>query len=394
MTNTGPIAGRWTKTLAYFASFVALGLALAALGPTLPCLADLAGVSLSSLSTIFIARSGGYLAGAVTGGRLYDRIPGHVVLGTVIAVMALCLALVPFGRSLPLLALILFILGWGEGGVDVGGNTLLVWLYPCGLSPWMHALHFFFGVGALVSPLIVAYTMESHGSIASVYWLLAVLLLPISLVILIQPSPPIAEHAKDRTASLAGHRTSLLFIGGLLFAAAGAEIGFGSWIYTFAIRLQLTDALSAAVLTSTYWTAFTIGRLFGIPLSARLSPPAILLLCGAGCGTGVLSLWIRPDAALWAGTVVAGFAVGPMFASIVALAELTMPISGRSTGWFLVGSSAGAMSVPWIIGQFFETAGPQVTWVVILLDLCLGFGIYAIFEIRNRKITDLPGARR
>ena len=79
-----PDPGRLTKTLAYYGAFVGLGLVLASLGPTLPGLADAIGASLSSLSTIFVARSTGYLAGALIGGRGFDRLPGHPLMAVML----------------------------------------------------------------------------------------------------------------------------------------------------------------------------------------------------------------------------------------------------------------------------------------------------------------------
>jgi sulfite exporter TauE/SafE len=42
-----------------------------------------------------------------------------------------------------------------------------------------------------------------------------------------------------------------------------------------------------------------------------------------------------------------------------------MTLSGAITSWFLIGSSLGAMTFPLIIGQLFESQGPQVVMVVI-----------------------------
>jgi len=65
------------RTLGYYAAFIALGLVSASLGPTLPGLANNTGSQLSHISLLFVARSSGYLAGSLLGGRLYDRITGH-----------------------------------------------------------------------------------------------------------------------------------------------------------------------------------------------------------------------------------------------------------------------------------------------------------------------------
>ncbi|MFL2540660.1 MAG: hypothetical protein ACJ0UT_01560 [Candidatus Latescibacterota bacterium] len=55
---------------AYYCAFVGLGLVLSSLGPTLPALADLTGVSLGALSSVFLGRSTGYLLGALLGGTI------------------------------------------------------------------------------------------------------------------------------------------------------------------------------------------------------------------------------------------------------------------------------------------------------------------------------------
>ena len=72
---------RWqVQTAAYFGVMVSLGLANAALGPTLPRVAAQAGVTIGAVSILFSARSLGYLCGSLLSGRLYDRLPGHPVM--------------------------------------------------------------------------------------------------------------------------------------------------------------------------------------------------------------------------------------------------------------------------------------------------------------------------
>ena len=384
--------GRLAKTLAYYGSFIGLGLVLASLGPTLPRLAALTGATLGTLSSIFVARSAGYLTGAMLGGRLFDRLPGHPLMAGMLTLMAICLAAVPLSPSVFVLTGVLFILGFGEGALDAGGNTLLVWLYPTGLGPWMNGLHFFFGVGAFASPIVVTYAIGADGSIANAYWILATLLIPLILIIAVQPSPPIAHHARETESNLTAHRVTILLVGGLLFAAVGAEVAYGNWIYTYALTRELADATGAAALTSAYWGAFTIGRLLAIPLATRATPNTIMALCFAGIAAGSLAILAQPDShwVLWAGTMAAGVAVAPMFATVISLAENRMPISGRATGWFFVGSSAGGMSIPWVIGQLFETWGTAWTFYVVLADVFVGLVVLVIFKRKTSERTVAP----
>ncbi len=384
---------RLWRTCAYYCAFVGLGFVLSSLGPTLPALSNLLGVSLGALSTVFVARSGGYLAGAMLGGRLYDRFAGHPLMASMLAIMALAMACAPLSPSLTVLTCVFVCLGVAEGTLDVGGNTLLTWLYPSGLGPWMNGLHFFFGVGAMLSPLIIGYAMGQTGSVAVAYWSLAALLIPGIVLLLILPSPPIAAHAREQSGSLRVHRKTIFLVAGLLFATVGAEVGLGNWIYTYSITLQIADDAGAALLTSAFWGAFTLGRLLGIPLAARLAPASILLLCIAGCTAGAALALLQPDARglIWSATIVSGLAVAPMFATILALAGEHMPITGKATGWLFVGSSTGGMSIPWIVGQLFESSGPTAAFHVILADLGVGLAILAVFWF-HRGRASLPGA--
>jgi hypothetical protein len=63
----------------------------------------------------------------------------------------------------------------------VGGNTLLVWVHRDTVGPFMNALHFFFGLGAFLSPLIIAQVLLRGGDLARAYWTLAILLLPAAI---------------------------------------------------------------------------------------------------------------------------------------------------------------------------------------------------------------------
>jgi hypothetical protein len=43
------------------------------------------------------------------------------------------------------------------------------------------------------------------------------------------------------------------------------------------------------------------------------------------------------------------------------------------------------MSVPWLIGQLFESVGPQVAMVIIMADLVIAVGIFAAMMLSARQ---------
>ena len=388
--------GRRAATFGYFAAFVALGMASASLGPTLPALAELTGSRLAEISRLFVARSLGYLAGSLLGGRLYDRIPGHPVMAVALLGMAAALALAPLLPALWLLFAAILILGLAEGTLDVGGNTLLVWVHRETVAPFMNGLHFFFGLGAFFSPLIIAQIVGHGGGIGLAYWTLAGLLLPASCWLFPLPSPPAPRAVASDGSDCGGSGGSLGLIVGFFFLYAGAEVGFGGWIYSYTVALGLSSQTAAAYLTSAFWGALTAGRLLGIPLAARFPPQAVLLADLLGCLGSFGLLLVAPGslAATWIGTCGAGLCMASIFPAMLSMAQARMRITGRATGWFFVGASAGGMTLPWLVGQFFESGGPRTMVVILLLDLGAALAILALLAVRSVGPLHLRTPRR
>jgi FHS family Na+ dependent glucose MFS transporter 1 len=379
-------SARIAQTAGYFAAFIAMGMYAAALGPTLPDLAAQTGVALSQVSILFSARAFGYLLGSVAIGRLYDRLAGHRVMAIMLLLMMAGMIAVPAVPLLPLLVAVFLFLGITEAGVDVGGNTLIIWRHGARVGPFMNAMHFCFGVGAFVAPIIIAQVMLRTAGIAWAYRLLALLMLPAVIWVARTPSPrPPAAHEQ---AGLAAPRPWPVFlIAALLFLFVAAEASYGGWVYSYAIKLNVGTVATAAYLTSAFWGALTLGRLVSIPLAARFRPAALLLGNILGCLAGLIIVLLGSGSlpALWAGTFIFGFAMGPLFPTTISFASTRMATTGRVTALFLIGGSLGVMLLPWLIGQLFEPLGPQIAMWLITLAMVLSAGVYGLLMVDARR---------
>ncbi len=371
---------RLSKTAGYYAAFIALGLTSASLGPTLSGLAANTGTAISQISILFSARAFGYLLGSLLGGRLFDRMRGHPVMALMLAGMVTSMALVPGLKLLWLLALVILLIGVAEGSVDVGANTLIVWVHRGDVGPYMNGLHFFYGVGAFISPLIVGQVLlRSGGGITWAYWVVAVIMVPVVLYMARQPSPVNQDVIeKDSADTKLASPALVALISLFIFLYVGAEISFGGWIYTYAVALGLATPAAAAYLTSGFWGALTVGRLLAIPVAARFRPRTILLvdLLGSMAAVGLILVYPASLTVAWVGSIGAGLFMASVFPTTLSLAERRMPITGQVTSWFFVGASLGSMTVPYIIGQLFESTGPVVTMIAILICLVLAVGVY------------------
>jgi len=381
------------RTIGYYAAFIVFGAATAALGPTLPSLAEHAGVTLSAIGFLFTFRSAGYLAGSLGGGRLYDRLPGHPVLAGALLLMAAALVILPLPGVLWLLAAVMLVLGLAEGSIEVGSNALLLWVHREKAGPFVNGLHFFFGVGAFLSPIAVAWAAGLLGDGTSAYWLLAALTLPVALWIVRLPSP--SRQAADAAGGPAAPvDVTLVALVTLFFALyAGIEHSFGGWIFSYATARGLATASAAAYLSSAFWGAITVGRLLAIPLLVRIKPATIILadLLGVLISLGLFLISPRSPAATWIATVGLGLSLASIVPTTLAFVGQHMAVTALATGWFFVGLGAGAMTIPLLIGRVFEQVGPYTMPLILTVDLALALVLFLVLRLyADRRVPEEP----
>jgi len=379
---------KYITTAAYYLAFILLGLTISAEGPTLLKLSQHTSSTLGQISSIFLFGSFGYLSGSFISGRIYDRIPGHQFMSGVLIMLGIVTALVPVATSLPMLLVIVLILGLAKGALDVGCNTLLLWVHNEKVGPFMNGLHAFFGVGAFISPLIVAGVMKSTSDIYWVYWSFAIAAFPIAFFIWSLPSPPARATPEEHKAMpMPFIPVAVMVLCFVLYV--GAEAGYGNWIYTYAFKLNLGTEITANYLTSAFWGCFTVGRLFGILISTRAKPLTILTMDFIGCLASIGLILLFQDSAtiLWVGSVLLGISLASIFPTFLTLTEERMHITGAMTGWFLVGGGLGGMIVPWLIGQAFVKLGPESMIAIVLASIVLNIVALILFTRVSTKVT-------
>lgn len=381
-----------TKTTAYYLAFISLGITSASLGPTLPGLADQTHTHLEEIGNLFIARSLGYVGGSLLGGRLYDRWLGHPIMALSVFLIAAMFMGVPFLTHLWLLMLILFLVGVGEGVMDVGGNTLIVWLHGREVGPYMNGLHLFFGVGAFIAPMIVAQALSWSGNIQAAYWAFGLIVLGVAFIFAFLPSPPI-RHT-DPT-QVEGGQMNYLLVGMItlfFFLYVGIEITMGGWISTYALETKLTNEVNAPLLASAFWAAFTFGRLVAIPLAFRLRPRVILMsdLLGTLISLVILLMFPHSLVAVSLASMLLGFSVASIFPTMLAFAERRVNITANITSIFFFGASLGTMCLPALMGRIINYFGPMALFWTILADLLLAIVLFIALMRYTDKTYPTP----
>lgn len=380
---------------AYYSSFLLLGMVTAVLGPSLIKLAEQTGSSLAGVSVFFPVRAGSYLLGSWLAGRLFDRYKGHRLLITALGVIGAALVIVPIVPQLGMMIGVLVVMGLGMGLMDVGCNTLLLWTVGKRPGPFLNGLHFFYGLGSLAAPIFLALAFERQQGVSLGYWAAAALTVPILLQLFSLSSPvqnrhP-AEGGKSTAEAGAEDRTEVIpsgvpLLAVFLFFYVGVEVGYGGWLYTYGLKLNLESEVSGAYLTSVFWGTFTLGRLLSVPLSDRLTPGK-MLVGDLALGSGVLLALALFPAGTWLIrilTVLLGLALASVFPTTLALAGKQQELSARATSWFFVSGGLGAVVLPWVIGVLIAESGPGTFPYVLLGSFLAGVCVLIVYLVRFR----------
>ncbi|KAF2353352.1 Major facilitator superfamily [Trinorchestia longiramus] len=155
---------------------------VAFLGPTLLDLECRISSVFSSMSWVFFSQSLFTLVGSACGGFLVQSkhyqhcftlylppmpelterqnrarnisLGSHVVLLSSVVMMAITLTVVPECTLLGTLTATLAVMGFFMGTIDTVANISMLQLYGRDVAPFLQALHFFYGLGAFLSPIV------------------------------------------------------------------------------------------------------------------------------------------------------------------------------------------------------------------------------------------------
>ncbi|OWF47704.1 sodium-dependent glucose transporter 1A-like [Mizuhopecten yessoensis] len=137
-------------------SFVILGWLVAQFGPSFLDLRIITNTDLKKASSYLTSGSVGYLVGSLISGLLFDRFNKVLLLFLYTFTGVFFSAILPWCYLYELMMTVQFCRGFYGGGLDTGGNALLISTWGQDGRSFLQALHFSFAIGGIVSPLVTA----------------------------------------------------------------------------------------------------------------------------------------------------------------------------------------------------------------------------------------------
>ncbi|XP_033762666.1 sodium-dependent glucose transporter 1A-like [Pecten maximus] len=146
-------------------SFVILGWLVAQFGPSFLDLRIITNTDLKKASSFLTSGSVGYLVGSLVSGMLFDRFNKILLLFIYTFTGVFFSAVLPWCFLYELMMTVQFCRGFYGGGLDTGGNALLISTWGQDGRSFLQALHFSFAIGGILSPLATAPFLLEEGSL-------------------------------------------------------------------------------------------------------------------------------------------------------------------------------------------------------------------------------------
>ncbi len=395
MKNRSLSSSTPSLSLAFF-GFTLVGIAGGVTSVLLPSLDAFYHVGDATLGLLFLGTSLGYFLAALGSGLLAERLGlrWFLILGAIIVLVGQCGS----GLRLPFVLLLCMrtLVGFGIGIIETGFNVFVT-AQPRH-TVLLNYLHAFYGVGALLSPLIASNMLAFYWPWYSVYLLTGVLSLPLALGVAlllrvplqlqeraVQKDEPLKENVLRATLRYPVLWLAILF----LLVYVGIEVSIGNWSYTFLLGARHQGTLLAGWIVSGFWLGLTLGRFALQAIAERfgMGVKALLYACILAILLGLLLVWLIPlDSITAFGFCLIGLGLAPIYPITVALTPQLVParLNTSAIGLMVSMSTIGLALFPWMAGVLSQAFG---IWTLLPYSLLLTLLLLGIWRFLARKTT-------
>lgn len=309
-------------TIIYIA-FISLGLPDSLVGSGWPVMQRDLGVPLSYAGIITMTISAGTIFSSLLSDRLTKRFGAGMV--TAFSVLTTAIALFGFSISNHFYLLILWAIpyGMGAGAVDAALNNYVALYYASRHMNWLHA---FWGVGAAISPNIMAYYLLDSSGWQGGYK--AVAIIQIILTAFLFLSLPIWKanglqatldqtEVKPLKETLRLRGLPLMLVSFLSYSAV--EQTAALWSTTYLVEGRGIDVETAARYGALFFVGITAGRFLSGVFSSWFTDRQLIRIGLAVLVFGIvlLILPIKNQIFSLVGLVVIGFGCAPIYPAII-----------------------------------------------------------------------------
>ena len=307
-----------------YLAFISLGLPDSLLGSAWPSMYPLLGVPVSYAGILSMIISFGTIVSSLNSDRLTRALGAGRV--TAISVGMTAAALFGFSISTQFWMLCLWAVpyGLGAGSVDAALNNYVALHYESRHMSWLHCM---WGIGTMVSPMVMGRVLAGGGPWTAGYRYIALFQIALTAVLFL--SLPLWQKRTDETAE-GGTAPQALSLGQVFrlpgakevmlcfFCYCALETTAGLWASSYLTLTRGVAADTAASFASLFYIGITAGRAACGFLTLKLSDTQMIRLGQGVLAVGVAALLVPgPQLLALAGLVLVGVGCAPIYPSII-----------------------------------------------------------------------------
>lgn len=307
-----------------YLAFISLGLPDSLLGSAWPSMYPLLGVPVSYAGILSMIISFSTIVSSLNSDRLTRALGAGRV--TAISVGMTAAALFGFSISTQFWMLCLWAVpyGLGAGSVDAALNNYVALHYESRHMSWLHCM---WGIGTMVSPMVMGRVLAGGGPWTAGYRYIALFQIALTAVLFL--SLPLWQKRTDETAE-GGTAPQALSLGQVFrlpgakevmlcfFCYCALETTAGLWASSYLTLTRGVAADTAASFASLFYIGITAGRAACGFLTLKLSDTQMIRLGQGVLAVGVAALLVPgPQLLALAGLVLVGVGCAPIYPSII-----------------------------------------------------------------------------
>ncbi len=272
------------------------------------------------------------------------------------------------------------------GGVNSITNTTISEMYGNSGSK-LNICNACYGVGAVLTPLLLSFFIKNGMSWRIVFRLVAFLGLGFSVLALVRPIPEMkaAEPAKgqSKVKPLAFWREFPFYVNAVLFFCyVGVESATSSWLPSYLSQYNSAfTEIPSATIVSLLWLTLIIGRLICAGPGAKIDCKKLLAFLSCGFLLGVIGMicFVNNTVLLLVSVIITGLGMSGMYASCVANSSRYVANSPMGAGILFATNGLGSSIIPYVAGLVSDSSGMRVG----MISLCVFLVILVIAAFVN-----------
>jgi fucose permease len=360
-------------------------------GPLIPKIAQLNGIELGLAGHMVSISACGSMLMLVLGKILCEKFTSRNCLRIAAAIVGCGMLTIALGPNVALLALGAFVAGCGSGLNSIASTTSVLGDITRSASN-LNKVNLFFGIGAVVGPLVAWAGLTTQWSYHLVYLVGALYALAFALTMRFSPTPAATIITTAAPSPRILKRPALWIFALVIYMYVGMEVSSAAWLFTYLQKFSGLDLALASISMTILWIGLTLGRLASVFLCNRYSAARITIsgMVLASAALLCLALFNGLGAATLAMVLLLGLGFGPIFPNTLAAANDYFRANTTTASTVVISCGAvGGITVPMLANFCFNQVAWQFGMFVLLGLACTMLTVFILLMRNVSKKVDL-----